>query len=162
MYSSKNAFIKTGIYLPLLMFVFFACENPDPETLAIIKDSSKPATPMAKPVRYEGLVSNGYKGDKISFEISADGRKLQNLVFTGYWKCASGLDQISVGPDGSFVIENHKVNGQISEPPDGGSTAWRFELQAQINGEKASGTFRMNINNLGCDTYKLKWEAVRK
>ena len=29
-----------------------------------------------------------------------------------------------------------------------------------IIGNKASGTFRMNINNLGCDTYLLKFTAI--
>jgi hypothetical protein len=52
------------------------------------------------------------------------------------------------------------VSGHLNEPPDGGSTAWRFDIDAQINQTSASGTFRMNINNLGCDTYKLQFTAV--
>lgn len=116
----------------------------------------------AKARHFEGVISNGMKGDKISFDISADGKKLENLTFTGYWRCSGKLEQTTTGPDGAFDIVNGKVSGHISEPPNGGSTAWRFDLDATINGNKAEGTFRMNINNLGCDTYKLNWTAIAK
>ncbi|WP_207495888.1 hypothetical protein [Aridibaculum aurantiacum] len=112
---------------------------------------------------YAGAFSNGMKGDSIFFDVSADGKTLENLTFKGYWRCSGKLEQTTVGPDGAFNINNGKVNDHISEPPDGGSTAWRFDLEADINPTSASGTFRMNINNLGCDTYKLNWTAeVRK
>lgn len=109
---------------------------------------------------FEGVISNGMKGDKISFDISADGKKLTNLTFKGYWRCNGTLESTTAGPEGAFDIVNGKVSGHISEPPNGGSTAWRFDLEASIEGKKASGTFRMNINNLGCDTYKLNWTAT--
>lgn len=102
------------------------------------------------------------KGDKISFDVSADGTKLENLTFTGYWRCSGKLEQTIAGPEGSFDIVDGKVSGHISEPPGGGSTSWRFELNANIDGNNASGTFRMNINNLGCDSYLLKWTASSK
>jgi hypothetical protein len=111
---------------------------------------------------FEGAVSNGMKGDKISFDISADGKKLENLTFTGYWRCSGRLESTVAGPEGTFDIIDNKVSGHITEPPNGGSTAWRFDLTATISGDKADGSFRMNINNLGCDTYKLQWTAVEK
>jgi hypothetical protein len=111
---------------------------------------------------YAGALSNGMKGDSIFFDVSADGKKLENLIFKGYWRCSGKLEQTRVGPDGSFIIQNGKVDGHISEPPGGGSTAWRFDLKATLQGSKASGTFRMNINNLGCDTYLLNWTATAK
>ncbi len=111
---------------------------------------------------FRGAFSNGMKGDSIFFTISADGKKLENLTFKGYWRCSGKLEQTTVGPDGSFAILNGKVNDHIAEPPNGGATAWRFELEAAIEGRTASGNFRMNINNLGCDTYKLKWSAISK
>lgn len=115
-----------------------------------------------KQLMYEGNFSNGYKGAKISFVISADGKKLERLLFNGYWKCASGIEQTIVGPDKAFEIKDGKVDGIIVEPPGGGSTAWRFELHATIKNGKANGTFRMNINNLGCDSYLLQWSAAKK
>lgn len=110
---------------------------------------------------YEGTFSNGYKGSKISFNISEDGTKLENLTFDGHWQCNGKLEQTKVGPEKAYSIENGKVDGHITEPEGGGSTAWRFELTATFDGSKAEGTFRVNINNLGCDTYKLNWTAER-
>ena len=116
-------------------------------------------TAVAVKRHFKGAFSNGMKGDSISFDISTDGKKLENLTFNGYWRCSGKLERTVVGPDGAFTIANNQVNDHITEPPNGGSTAWRFELQALIKGKAASGTFRMNINNLGCDTYKLKFTA---
>ncbi|MEJ7675429.1 MAG: hypothetical protein WKF59_22645 [Chitinophagaceae bacterium] len=42
---------------------------------------------------------------------------------------------------------------------DGGATAWRFDLEATIEGNTANGKFRMNINALGCNTGTLQWTA---
>jgi hypothetical protein len=111
---------------------------------------------------YEGTFGNGYKGAKISFTISPDGKELQDLTFKGYWKCASGIEQTTVGPKKNFAIVNGKIDGVVTDPEGGGSTAWRFELHGTIDKGTAQGTFRMNINNLGCDTYKLNWTAAAK
>jgi hypothetical protein len=111
---------------------------------------------------YEGTFTNGYKGAKISFAISPDGKELQDLTFKGYWKCSSGIEQTAIGPKKSFPIANGKIDGVVTEPEGGGSTAWRFELHGTIDKGTAQGTFRMNINNLGCDTYKLNWTATAK
>jgi hypothetical protein len=98
----------------------------------------------------------------ISFDVSADGKKLEELTFKGYWRCDGKLTQDIMGPEKSFAIVDNKVDGIIVEPEDGGATATRYELHATLNGNKAEGTFRMNINGLGCDTYKLTWTAERK
>lgn len=102
------------------------------------------------------------KGNSIFFEISADGKRLQNLTFKGYWRCSGRLEQMTAGPDGAFTLVNGQVEDHITEPPNGGSTAWRYDLKTDIQGNNASGTFRMAINNLGCDTYLLKWTAQAK
>lgn len=109
---------------------------------------------------FRGAITNGMKGDSLSFDLSADGKKISNLTFNGWWRCNGSLErQPAAGPTGEFDVIDSKVNAAIAEPPGGGSTAWRFELNATINGNKANGTFRMNINNLGCDTYVLKFDA---
>jgi hypothetical protein len=128
-------------------------------TIAIV--TAPPKAGSAKGTKWEGMLSNGMKGDKISFVVSPDGKKLSDLTFIGYWRCSGRLEQITVGPDSSFAIANGKVSGVVVDPPNGGSTAWRFELQGEFSGKTAAkGTFRMNINNLGCDTYKLQWTAA--
>ena len=125
--------------------------------------SGEPSETIAKPKHFRGAISNGMKGDSLSFDLSADGKKLSNLEFHGYWRCAGKLErQPNIGPDGDFDVVNSIVDGHISEPPNGGSTAWRFDLKATITANKAVGTFRMNINNLGCDTYLLKFEALAR
>jgi hypothetical protein len=121
------------------------------------QQASKPATPR----HFAGALSNGMKGDSIFFDIPADGKTLQHLTFKGYWRCSGKLEKMTAGPEGAFTIVGGKVNDHISEPPNGGSTAWRYDLKADIQGDEASGTFRMNINNLGCDTYLLKWTAAQ-
>ncbi len=109
---------------------------------------------------FAGSISNGMKGDSLFFDVSADGTKLENLTFKGYWRCDGVLEQTTVDPDGDYQITNGKVGGHISEPPNGGATAWRFEVNGESKESSASGTFRMNINALRCDTYKLEWTAV--
>lgn len=111
---------------------------------------------------WQGTFSNGYKGAIISFDISADGKQLENLTFNGYWRCSGKMEQIIMGPEKSYPIKNGMVAGAIVEPENGGSTAFRFDLNAKIEQKTASGTLRFNINALGCDTYKLNWTAQKK
>lgn len=136
--------MKTMLYLVLLCFSVSACAQ--------------------KEKKFEGTFSNGMKGAKISFILSADGKKLKDLTFQGYWRCDGKLELTTVGPseNKSFPVINGKVDGIIVEPENGGATAFRFELHGTINGKQASGTFRMNINALACDTYKLNWTAATK
>lgn len=123
-------------------------------------ETATEAAATGKKRHFKGLLTGGMKGDSIFFDVSEDGRKLDNLTFKGYWRCDGKLESSLTGPEGAFDIVNNKVSGHISEPPDGGSTAWRFDLTAEIKGNTASGTFRMNINNLGCDSYLLQWTAI--
>lgn len=151
------------IIFPLLVAIAAGCANASTNETATPTITNQEETPEPPKFRhYAGALSNGMKGDSLFFDVSADGKKLENLTFKGYWRCSGKLEQTTVGPDGAFTIKGGKVDEHISEPPNGGSTAWRFDLQANIQGNKASGTFRMNINNLGCDTYKLNWTAVAK
>jgi hypothetical protein len=149
----------------LCCVLLFACNND--KGTATQKTSSESSSSSANSSsnisgQWEGNLSNGMKGAKISFEISEDGKELKDLTFQGYWRCGGKLDLTTLGPEKSFTIENNKVDGVITEPEGGGASAARFELHATINGDKAEGTFRMNINGLGCDTYKLNWTASRK
>jgi len=109
-----------------------------------------------------GSFSNGYKGATISFDITADGKRLENLTFKGYWRCSGRTEQITMGPDKSYAIQNGVVTGVITEPENGGSSAFRFDLNAVVGSKTASGTLRININALSCDTYLLKWTAQKK
>lgn len=153
------------LFLSLLLSGVIACSNDT----GAVSGSSNP--PVADPVKddskkvmhFRGALSGGMKGDSIFFDISADGKRLENLMFKGYWYCDGKLTrENAAGPEGFFTLENGKVNSHISEPPNGGATAWRFDLSATVVGKKASGTFRMNINALRCNTGTLSWEAAEK
>lgn len=112
-----------------------------------------------KGTQWTGTVSNGMKGDKISFVVSPDGKQLSKLVFDGYWRCSGRLERQSIGPKATFDIKNGHVGGVVLDPPSGGS--WRFDLQGDFTSKTASqGTFQMNITGLGCDTHKLQWAAA--
>ena len=156
-YTLKNSFFITGVILLL------SCTNNTAQVISDPPVGSENESSETKAKQFKGAISNGMKGDSLFFRVSADGKKLQDLTFKGYWRCAGKLEQQrGVGPEGSFNIVNGKASGHISDPPNGGSTAWRFDIDATISGNTASGTFRMNINNLGCDTYLLKFNAVSK
>ena len=114
------------------------------------------------PRKFTGSLSNGMKGDKITFTLAADGQTVEEVTFSGYWRCGGKLEQITVGPDKGFTVKGNLISGVVVEPPAGGATAWRFELNGEIKGKTASGTFRMNINALNCDTHLLKWTATTK
>ena len=146
----------------ILCLLAIACNSGNNGQTQVAAINAEPASQTFAGKHFKGRLSNGMKGDSISFDVSADGKKLTNLTFKGWWRCSGKLESTTAGPEGSFDIVNGKVNGHISEPPNGGSTAWRFDLEASIEGKNASGTFRMNINNLGCDTYKLNWTATSK
>lgn len=116
-------------------------------------------TAAAQQKKFTGTFSNGFKGSKISFTLSADGKQVKDLTFDGYWRCSGATEQITVGPEKSFPVTNGKVQGVITDPENGGASAFRFELDGVVNGKQASGTFRMSITGLSCDTYKLQWTA---
>jgi len=124
-------------------------------------DNTASAEPTKTGLHFRTALKGGMKGDSLFFDISPDGKRLENLTFKGYWYCDGKLErENAAGPEGYFTVVDGKVDNHISEPPNGGATAWRFDLSANIDGKKASGNFRMNINGLGCNTGTLNWEAV--
>ncbi|OGX87993.1 hypothetical protein [Hymenobacter glacialis] len=117
------------------------------------------ATAPPKSTRWTGTISNGMKGDKISFVVSPDGKMLSDLAFDGYWRCSGRLERQVTGPRGLFPIVNGKVSGVALDPPTGSN--WRFELQGDFAGKSAAaGTFRMDIAGLSCDSRQLHWAAA--
>lgn len=109
--------------------------------------------------KFTGTFSNGYKGAKLSFTLSANGKQITDFTFDGYWRCGGSTEHIKVGPDKAFEVKNGVVKGIIIDPENGGASAFRFDLEGIINGKQANGTFRMSITGLSCDTYKLNWTA---
>ena len=149
------------IYVLLCAALSLACTNAN-KSADQNSSSNSSVEAIGKKQHWEGAFTNGMKKTYISFDVSADGKQLQELTFKGYWRCDGKLTQDIMGPQKNFSIVGNKVDGVIVEPEGGGATATRYELHAVFNGNKAEGTFRMNINGLGCDTYKLNWTAEKK
>jgi hypothetical protein len=154
------------LILPFASLILFACSGD--KAPAIDPKTSAPANTRAgeaaqeKGGHYEGVFTNGMKETYISFDVSPDGKEVRDLTFKGYWRCSGKLTQDIMGPEKAFPITGNKVDGIVVEPEGGGATATRYELHGSFEGSKAQGDFRMNINGLGCDTYKLTWTAERK
>lgn len=110
--------------------------------------------------KFRGTFSNGYKGAKLSFTLSADGKQIQQFTFDGYWRCGTSTEHITAGPSKNFKVVNGKIQDVIVDPENGGSSAFRFSLDGLVKGKQANGTFRMSITGLSCDTYKLSWTAM--
>lgn len=102
------------------------------------------------------------KGAKLTFTLSADEKSISDVTFIGYWRCSGRLELTTLGPSGAVKVQNGNVSAIVVEPENGGATAMRYEINGTIKGKQASGTFRMNLNALGCDTYKLNWTAAAK
>ncbi|GAB2852610.1 hypothetical protein [Hymenobacter ruber] len=128
--------------------------------LAALSAATNPIAPKAG-TRYEGKFTNGLKGNTLSFVLAPDGKTVSDFTFKGYWRCDGKLEMLgATGPKGTFAVANGAIKGRLCEPPNGGASAWCFDLGGQITGNTAKGRFRMNINALRCDSYELQWEAV--
>lgn len=112
--------------------------------------------------KFTGTFSNGYKGGKISFVLSADKKTIKDLTFTGHWRCGGSTESITAGPEKAIPVRNGVVEAVITDPENGGASAFRFNIKGAIKGKTASGTFRMSITGLSCDTYELQWTAQSK
>ena len=109
--------------------------------------------------KFAGSFSNGYKGAKLSFVLSADKKTITGFTFNGYWRCAGSTEHIVAGPQQSFPVNRSEVHAVIKYPENGGASAFRFNIKGTVKSNTASGTFRMSITGLSCDTYLLNWTA---
>ena len=112
--------------------------------------------------RFSGTFSNGYKGGRLSFVLSADKKTISDFTFTGHWRCSGSVESITAGPEKAFPVKSGAVDVVLTEPEGGGASAFRFAIKGTVSGKTASGTFRMSIAGLSCDTYLLNWTAQSK
>jgi hypothetical protein len=143
----------------LLALLCFSC-NPSDNTpqKRKAKESLEETSEAGAEGQWKGSFSNGMKGAKLSFEVS--GNELKDLTFEGYWHCDGKLDLTTIGPEKSFTIKSGKVDGVIVEPEDG-MAPFRYEIHGRFDGEKASGTLKIDNVPAGCTTYKLNWTAEK-
>jgi hypothetical protein len=150
--------------LPLLAACPGGGDAPDPSP----RDGAQPqaasplpasASPMT-PGRWSGEATGGYTGNRISFTVSADGARMEDITFEGHWDCADGIETATLGPAAAFPLSGDTISVLSVEPENGGATAQRFDMQGRVAEGRASGTVRINLNALGCDTRVLRWTAA--
>lgn len=107
---------------------------------------------------FEGPFTSGMKGAKISFDISADGKKLNNLTYKGYWHCGGKTEFANYSPDTGYDIIDGKVSGTIQERSTG--VLFEFMIDGNITGSTASGTYNMRLNPGNCMTGTITWTAT--
>jgi hypothetical protein len=138
--------------------------TPSAET-ARIGERSEPRTGTAsrglRPGQWAGPVTGGYKGDSVSFTVSASGQQIEDVTFTGHWRCKDGsssfsnIKRMDVGHvPGAFQVGS---DGTFSEEKREPYLLWTFAGQAGGAAE-ASGTIRIEYA-AECDTYRLQWTA---
>lgn len=131
----------------------------------IAQNKSK-ATPqkVSKPRsgRWVAVVHNGYKGDKLTFRVSADGKRVENVEFTGHWmnrNSASGIGAEvlrNLDPPQPFAVGGGAFSAvqQVSK-----SRMWWEFTGKFTSATTAEGTYRCAYAGGQNDTYKLKWTA---
>lgn len=145
----------TGIFLCLLATTAF-CQ--DKKTNHTKTATEVVATPKAG--KWEAVVTNGYKGDKITFTVSADGMQIQNVEFNGYWQNKARTIEVlkNLDPPNPFMITKGAFSGVQQAPK---SRMWWNLTGNFITSTTAEGTYRVAYAGGENDTYKLKWTAKK-
>lgn len=114
------------------------------------------ATP--KPGKWVATVSNGYKGDKLTFTVSADGKRVENVEFTGHWRSRSSRTEVlmNLDPPNPFTIS--KGNFSAVQREESAGMWWEF-IGSFTSAATAEGSYRCTFAGGENDTYKLKWTA---
>jgi hypothetical protein len=123
-------------------------------------DESAAQTSGAKPSGglWRGTISNGYKGQTLTFRVSADGKTISDITFQGYLQCTgSRIEDTQLAP-----LRNVAVSGGSFEDTQlNGGAKVRFDFNGTFtSATTASGTYRV-MSDTDCDTYKLNWTATR-
>ena len=129
--------------------------------IAVTEKAAVPAASGANPAagKWEATVTNGYKGDKITFTVAADGKTIKDVEFKGYWKSSSGIELLQhLDPPNSFAVT--KGGFSAVQQVEKARMWWEFTGRF-ITATTAEGTYRAAYAGGSSDTYKLKWTAKR-
>lgn len=142
----------------IILLIGLFCSNIGLRTLhAQINKQPKGNQPM--PGKWKAIVSNGFKGDVITFTVKSGGKLIENVEFVGYWR-SSGSTEILVNldPPGSFQVTNGLFSA-VKRVPD--SRMWWEFIGVFKSTTTAEGTYRATFAGGASDTYQLKWTARR-
>jgi hypothetical protein len=113
-----------------------------------------------RPGKWEAVVSNGYKGDVLTFTVSADGKRVENVEFKGHWRSRSSRTEVlqHLDPPKPFDISKNAFSAVQRE--EDASMWWEF-IGDFTSATTAEGSYRCTFAGGENDTYKLKWTAKR-
>lgn len=135
-------------------------EADNEQNAADKKPNAEPAKAGAEPKAglWEATITSGYKGQKLSFRVSADAKTISDIIFKGYLICrGSKIQDTELAPLRDVPIKN----GAFFDTQLNGGAKVRFDFTGVFNtATKANGTYRV-ISDTECDTYELKWSASR-
>lgn len=134
--------------------------KPAPQNDQATTDNSKSVSSGTKPSGglWRATISNGYKGQTLSFRVSANGKMISDITFQGYLQCrGSRIENTELAP-----LENVAVSGGTFDSTQlNGGAQVRFDFNGVFNSATtASGSYRV-MSSTDCDTYKLNWTASR-
>jgi len=144
-----------ALLLKAIVLILFICSSMSISTL--FAQANKGVQPMAG--KWKAIVSNGYKGDIITFVVKAGGKTIENVAFAGYWR-SSGRTEVLVNldPPGAFQIADGLFS-EVKQVPN--SRMWWEFIGCFKTATTAEGSYRAAYAGGASDTYKLKWEAKR-
>jgi hypothetical protein len=134
--------------------------RPNPVQPVAAPVTAQPANGSVRPVsgKWVGVrTSGGYQGGKILFTVSADGKRVEDVVFIGNWYNREDrrTETVTTGPDGAFSI----AGGRFGETRTNAKTHFGWEFDGQLlNARSAKGTFRGYAYGI-YSTGTIQWEA---
>lgn len=142
-----------------------AQKGPAPQPVQVKEEAKKVTPPVApgaspKSGKWVAAISNGYKGDVLTFTVSADGKRIENVEFVGHWRSRSGRTEVlmDLDPPNPFAVANGLFSAVQQVPASG--MWWEFTGRF-TSATTAEGSYRTAFAGGENDTYKLKWTAKR-
>ncbi|WP_188972668.1 hypothetical protein [Deinococcus aerolatus] len=131
--------------------------------LACTAPLSLAATPQSGV--FKGDLTGDFKGNEISFRVSADRKTISDVRMTGYWRCSDSTANTTyktnprvVGALGSMPGAVSVEQGAFIANAKKPYLAWDFEGRF-ISADIAEGSFM--VQSMDCTSYRLKFRAVR-
>jgi hypothetical protein len=128
-------------------------KDPAPATAA-------PVGANASPGKWVATISNGYKGDVLTFRVSADGKRIENVEFKGHWRSKSWRTEVLENLDLPKPVAVSKGTFSDVQTESKAGMWWEF-IGLFKSATTAEGSYRCTFAGGENDTFKLKWTAKR-
>ncbi len=129
--------------------------KPNPASAIPVKAG---ATPKAG--KWIATVSNGYKGDVLTFRVAADGKSIVDVEFKGHWRDRGYGIEVLTNLDPPSPYKVAKGNFSAVQQDTKAGMWWEF-TGTFLTATTAQGSYRATFAGGENDTYKLKWTAKR-